>query len=533
MANKPTYEELEQEVKALRKTVSSNAYIEKIYHSIAAPVMILDSKQNIMSVNLATERLAGVPANKLNGKKCYNVLHDAEATSPPQNCPFTEMLSSGSVEKTEMEVATLNGTFLISCDPVFDQNGSLERVIHISTDITEKNAVERKLRKSEEQYRRLVTNLQEGIWEIDKNAHTSFVNAPMTQMLGYTQDEMVGKHLFEFVDEKAVESAKRNLKKRQNGKKEQHEFEFLRKDGSKVYTLIETAPLFDDDGNYSGAVASVMDISRRKQAEEALRAEKSFAESLINTARTIILVLDTQGRIVQFNPYLEEITGYKFEEVKGKDWFSILLPERHRVRIRELFKNAMGDIQTRGNVNPIITKDGRRCVIEWYDKTLKDANDNVVGLIAVGQDITERKRTEEALLAEKDKLETVTRNIGVGLAIISKDYRTIWANEVIKDIFGEVEGKHCYLTYNQQSEICPDCGVHDIFTKGKSHVTHEQVGKDADGNVIWSQIIATPIKDQDGNVTSALEVVVPITARKLAEEAIKDLLKKYEKKGKK
>jgi len=119
------------------------------------------------------------------------------------------------------------------------------------------------------------------------------------------------------------------------------------------------------------------------------------------------LLLDTKGHIVSINPYMEAISGHQLKEVQGKDWFSTFLPELDRNRIRELFLNAIDDIQTRGNVNPIVTKDGRELIIEWYDKTLKDEKGNTVGLVAIGQDITDRKQAEE----EKAKLEAQTRQL--------------------------------------------------------------------------------------------------------------------------
>ncbi|MCP4625551.1 MAG: PAS domain S-box protein, partial [bacterium] len=100
------------------------------------------------------------------------------------------------------------------------------------------------------------------------------------------------------------------------------------------------------------------EAEKRERAEEALRVERDFAESLIETAQAIVLVLDTQGRIVRFNPYMEEISGYHIEEMKGKDWFDTFLPHRDRARIREVFQRAISDIQTSGNINSIITKDG-------------------------------------------------------------------------------------------------------------------------------------------------------------------------------
>ena len=139
----------------------------------------------------------------------------------------------------------------------------------------------------------------------------------------------------------------------------------------------------------------------------------------------------------------------------------------------------------------------------------------------------ERKKVAEALFAERDRLETVTRSIGAGLALISKDYRTLWANDVLKQIFGDVESKICYSTYNQRSDICPECGVQEIFETGKAEVVHEQMGKDADGRIIWSEITATSVKDREGNITAALELVVPITQRKKAEDELRDSAEKY------
>ena len=126
-------------------------------------------------------------------------------------------------------------------------------------------------------------------------------------------------------------------------------------------------------------------------------------------------------------------------------------------------------------------------------------------------------------------IEMITQNVGAGLCIISKDYRTLWANKIIKELFGDVEGKTCYETFNQRTEICPECGVKEIFETGKEKVVHEQKGKDAEGNTIWSEIIDTPLKNKDGNVVAALELVVPITERKRAEEKLRASEEKFRK----
>lgn len=134
--------------------------------------------------------------------------------------------------------------------------------------------------------------------------------------------------------------------------------------------------------------------------------EGQLARAIIETAQTVVLVLDRDGRIVQFNPYLEAISGYTLEEMQGADWFEAFLPECDRERTRKLFRTAVGERPTRGNVNPIVTKDGRLRQIEWHDTTLKDEAGRVVGLLAVGQDVTERIAAETALRRSKEELES-------------------------------------------------------------------------------------------------------------------------------
>ena len=115
-------------------------------------------------------------------------------------------------------------------------------------------------------------NLQEGIWAIGADARTTFVNPRMAEILGYTVEEMLGRHLFSFMDERAKEIASRNIERRQQGIKEQHEFEFSRKDGTRICASLETSPIYDEQGNYAGALAGVTDITERKRAEEEVRA---------------------------------------------------------------------------------------------------------------------------------------------------------------------------------------------------------------------------------------------------------------------
>ncbi len=124
------------------------------------------------------------------------------------------------------------------------------------------------LEKSEERFRRIVHSAEEGIWEIDSAARTSFVNPKMAAMLGYTIEEMLEQPLVRFMDDEGRSLLERNIVRRQQGIAERHEFKFLRKDGSEMWATLATNPIFDADGSYLGALALVSDITERKLSTE-------------------------------------------------------------------------------------------------------------------------------------------------------------------------------------------------------------------------------------------------------------------------
>lgn len=139
--------------------------------------------------------------------------------------------------------------------------------ILVYRDIKSLKLSEDALIRSEKNYRHLVENAQEGIWNVDPRGKTIFVNGRMAEMLGYTIDEMMGVSMFSFLDDDGILTAKKHMDLIEQGKTEQHDLEFIRKNGDKLYALVETSPLRDDMGNYKGINGFITDITGRKRAE--------------------------------------------------------------------------------------------------------------------------------------------------------------------------------------------------------------------------------------------------------------------------
>ena len=154
-------------------------------------------------------------------------------------------------------------------------------------------------------------------------------------------------------------------------------------------------------------------------------------------------------------------------------------------------------------------------------KLAESTANQIAGAIANAKLVSELRETEKALRGERDNAERITRNIGAGLCLISKEYRIFWANEVLKERFGRIEWKTCYSAFHQRNEICPQCAVREIFEMGKEKAIYELMGEDGEGNQTWSEVIATPIRGEDGNINGVMELILPITERKRAEEELR------------
>ncbi len=217
---------------------------------------------------------------------------------------------------------------------------------------------------------------------------------------------------------------------------------------------------------------TLIDITKRKESEEEQRREHELSEGIVNTAQAIILLLDLKGRILRFNPYLEQISGWKLEDVQGMDWFDTFLPKRDRETIRALFETATSGERTQGNVNPIVTKDGEERDIEWYDAALTDNTGKMEGLLCVGRDITERIKAERALHDREERLRTILNTAADAIITIDRGGIIVSVNPATEAMFGYPNGD---LLGENVKVLMPEPyhGEHDGYLK-HYHATGEK-----------------------------------------------------------
>jgi len=375
----------------------------KRFDAISDSVFVLDVDFRFVRVNKATCDFLKKNPEELVGKRCFEVIHSRDKPLP--DCPYHRMKVTKKAETLEINDPNVGLSLLINVSPLFDDNGEHIGCVHVAKDITERKKAEDDLLKSEKKYRELVEVLNEGIWVIDKDSNTTFVNPRMAEMLGYTVDEMQGKHLFSFMDEKGVEIAKHLLERRKQGIEEQHDFEFVRKDGKRIYAVLETTPLTDENGNYTGAIAGVMDVTARRKTEKALRESEEKLRNVFAASPDAITVTDLNGNIVECNQATLDLHGYQSREgIIGKNAFEFIAKKDHKRAIENL-KKTFEHGSAKNVEYTFLTKDRREFSGELSASAVMDASGKPEYFVAITKDVTERKKMEEQLKDYAEHLE--------------------------------------------------------------------------------------------------------------------------------
>ena len=372
---------------------------KSIFELSPEAIVIIDPKGNIVDINGRVYDWLGFKTEELIGKKLGEApfLNKESQIRAQEN--FIKRMTGTEILPYELDFVTKKGEKVVGRvigSSIRDRNNKITSVIIMISDITKYKESDDALKESEEKYRRLVNLAQEGIWLIDDKANTTFANPRMAEMLGYKPEEMMGKHLFSFMDEKGKEIAKVNIERRKKGIKEQHDFEFLRKDGSRIYTSLETSSINDKDGKYLGALAVVADITQRKLMEFKIKESEEKYKNIISSSPEAITLTDLNGRIIYCNQATLDLLGLSNKnEIVGKTCIDFMLPLDKKIALKNIEKTLkLGVLK---NVEyALLKKDGQKFPVDFSASVIKDSDGKPKFIMNITRDISEKKRVEQA-----------------------------------------------------------------------------------------------------------------------------------------
>jgi PAS domain S-box-containing protein len=331
---------------------------------------------------------------QFSGLRALEVLQDCHL-----EIPF--ILVSGTIgEDTAVTAMKMGASDYLLKDRLGRLGAAVTQAIEANRLRTLRRKAEQALHASEKLFRSTLENLMEGCQIVSRDWRYIYLNEIAAGHGQKSVPELVGRTMqeaFPGIEQTEMFSLLRECMA--DGQSRQMENQFAYRDGTSAWFHLFVQPVPE------GLFILSLDITSRKQAEDALRASEARFRDMLQNVALIALTLDTGGKVTFCNDYLLRLTGWARHEVMGADFFATFLPESDGETAR-IFRSTMGSgTFPPHHENPVKTKDGWLLQIAWNNTVLRDGNGFVRGVASIGEDITERKLAAEKIKGQLEELQ--------------------------------------------------------------------------------------------------------------------------------
>jgi diguanylate cyclase (GGDEF)-like protein/PAS domain S-box-containing protein len=269
---------------------------------------------------------------------------------------------------------------------------------------------------------------------------------------------------------------------------------------------------------------------QQRQVRDMIAAQRDLVDSVLEIAGSLILivVLDRDGRIVQFNRACESTTGYRSSEVEGKLVSELFLPAEEVEYAAAAFGERVASVPEpefpRSFVCTWIGRDGTRHQIAWSTAVVTDRRDGSAHIIATGLDVSDRRAAEAELREARERFRLAFDNAPIGMCLIGMDGRFVQVNRALTEMLGRSEAE--LLTLNVTEVAYPGDVQATLQTisnmrNGQTHAGHDEIRYlRADGRVVWARMSVSLVHRDSGEPLYYLAQIQDITARRAAEERL-------------
>ncbi len=425
MKNRQLEEEIADRKRAEEALAASEERYRSVIDNVGIGISLIGPDMEILALN--RQMRAWFPGIDVAQRPvCHRAFNDPPRDSVCPWCPTVKTLRDGQVHESVTETPAAGGVrhYRIVSSPVLDRDGRVTAAIEMVDDITDRLRSQRDVADSEAHYRAIFQTTGTATMIIEEDMTISMVNDQFERESGYSKAEVEGRMRWtEFMHEDDVEQMKVYHRQRRidpDLPPRNYEIRVRDRDG-RVRSVSATVSLIPGTKK---SVASLMDITVRKEAEERLRESERFLADVIDFLPDATFVIDAGGRVIAWNRAIEEMTGVPAPEMIGKGDYEYALPfygERRPILIDLALKPDRRYEQTYvsterhdtvlvGEAYMPALKGGQR-YLHGTASILRDSSGNVVGAIESIRDITERRRMEEALRAREEELEHKSRNL--------------------------------------------------------------------------------------------------------------------------
>jgi PAS domain S-box-containing protein len=392
--------------------------------------------------------------------------------------------------------------------PVLDTYSEEIGRLWIFSDVT-------RLKKAEEQIHTIIdaspvpliiTRLSDG--------EIMYANEHLGELVGTTAEDLIGRKSPDFYydpdDRKIVIE-----RLQRDGHLRDFEVRLKKLDGT-VFWAIFSLVAAEISGDLS-IIGGIYDIHQRKQMEEALRWERNFVSAVLDTAGALVVVLDADGCIVQFNQACQDTTGYKFDEVRGEHFWDLFLIDEELEQVKRVFRSLRAGNFPNTHENYWLTKKGSKRLIAWSNTALTNDDGKVEYIIACGIDISEQREAEEKLKLYKE----IFMHTSDGITIIDPQGRIIDRNPAHRkysgfsdeELYGKTPG--VFICEDSLSEVNKAMSSEGSF-RGEIVIQNRQ------GDKIDIDLLLFPVYDDEKKLIFYTGMGRDISERKRVEMALRE-----------
>ena len=389
---------------------------------------------------------------------------------------------------------------------------------------------EQAFRESEQRSMTMLEDIEEGYFETDLAGNLLFANEPLCRISGYSKDRLLGMGNREYTDS---ETAKRmdalfSEVYRTGRPVKVKDFPVIRKDGTTLTLEISASLVRDSEGQPTGFRGIAIDVTERKQTEEALRESEKRYRSLFQESLDAIVITNRKGRFVDANKAALRLFGFSREETLSASFKELYVDPKDGERFKQEIE-AKGSVQD-FEVN-LKKKDGTVMTCLLFVTAKRENGGGIVGYQGIIRDITNTRATETALRQSEERYKQILNHAPAGIYEVDFLRRTfVNVNDVMCEYTGYTKKE--FLSLSPSDILSEESKTHfmermaQVVSGEKVPETVEFKIRGKSGREFWV-LLNTKLVYENGFPKGATAVVHDITERKLAEEAVRRSEEKY------
>jgi PAS domain S-box-containing protein/diguanylate cyclase (GGDEF)-like protein len=517
---------------ALRTISRREEWYRSMFEGLAVGVVHSDSEGTLLSVNQRFCELIGYTRTQALALDIRQLTHPEDIAA--SLAARASAIAGKLVEyQGETRLIAKNGaviwTHIITSIVRHSDGGSLH-FISLVQDISPQKRAEERWRESDRRFHQVTDNIREVFWLTDRSkGEMLYVSPGYREIWGRSTDELYAspRLWLEAIHPEDRQRVIEAVRSKQIAGTFDEEYRIVRPDGSTRWIRDRAFPVRGEGSEVIRIAGVAEDITDHKRAHDELQeSERRFSE-MLGKVRLVSMMLDREARVTYCNDFLLQLTGWRRQEVLGRNWFEVFIPPENVRPLSDTFAVLLADqLAAKHREDEILTRSGERRLIRWNNILLRSQSGEVTGTASIGEDVTERKRAEEM----RARMAAIVESSDD--AIIGKTLDgliTSW-NAGARKLFGyeaeEAIGQPIALILPPE-RLAEESSILERLRRGE-RVTHfETVRRRKDGGLLDVSLSISPILDTRGRVVGASKIARDITERKRADVKIRHLNRVY------